>query len=83
MFLWAGDRLVARVVFTGVDHRTSRVEHVPSPDGYVDAGPGLVLAVDPFTWERRDDQLASSRETGWGYRYYMLDGDRPVFTTVS
>ena len=40
---------MARAKFTGIERRTSRVEHVQSPDGFVDAGPGLVLAVETRT----------------------------------
>ncbi len=83
VYLRAGGKLVARAVFTGIEQRESRIEHVRSPEGYLDAGPGLVLAVDAESWEMCDIPLASSSESGNGYRYYMLDGDRPVFTTVT
>lgn len=83
VYLRAGGKLVARVVFTGIERRTSRIEHVRSPEGYLDAGPGPVLAVDANTWELCDIPLASASESGNGYRYYMMDGDRPVFTTVT
>jgi hypothetical protein len=83
VYLRAGGKLVARVVFTGIERRTSRIEHVRSAEGYLDAGPGPVLAVDANTWELCDIPLESASESGNGYRYYMMDGDRPVFTTVT
>jgi hypothetical protein len=84
VYLRAGNKLVARVVFTGIEHRSSRVEHVPSPKGRLDAGPGRVLAVNRDTWELCDIPLEDPpRESGNGYRYYMMQGDQPVFTPVS
>jgi hypothetical protein len=80
VFLRAGRKIVARARFIGFEQRESRVEHVPSATGYEDRGPGLVLAVDPATWEDRADRLESDREPGNGYRYYMIDGEHPVWT---
>ena len=66
--------------------RGSRIEHIPSETGlHEDAGPGLVLAVDPDTWEEVDIALDDPIvETGNGYRYYRLNADGTLtFTRVS
>lgn len=83
VYLRAGDQLVARVQFTGIEHRERRVEHVSSPEGHLNRGAGLVLAVDRDTWEECSHRLGSRRESGNGYRYYMLDGDDLVWTRTS
>jgi len=80
IYLRAGDALVARVQYVGAEHRSERIEHVPSPGGYENRGPGLVLAVNPDTWDRCDHPLKSASETGRGYRYYALDvDDAPIW----
>lgn len=80
IYLRDGKHLVARVQYKGVEHRDRRIEHVSSPDGHEDRGPGLVLAVDPTTWQQCVHPLRSPSESGNGYRYYTLEGDHPVWT---
>jgi hypothetical protein len=78
IYLRTGSRLVARARFIKVHWQTRRVEHLPSPTGYENAGPGYVLLVDPSSWEHVSHPLSPS-ETGNGYRYYIETDDGPVF----
>lgn len=79
----ADSKLVARVRFTGAEQRPHRKEHIASPGGRLDRGPGQVLAVDPDSWEEVDVDLTSPSEMGNGYRYDDLTDDGPVFAPVS
>jgi hypothetical protein len=83
IYLRADSKLVARACFIGVEQRPSRREHIASPEGRLDRGPGQVLAVDPNSWEKVDVDLTSTSEMGNGYRYYDVTDDGPVFAPVS